>query len=242
MKEAAHYSKDFYTNQEQGALNSARLIVPILIDLINPKSVLDVGCGNGTWLEIFKENKISDYIGVDGEFANLDILRIPKENFFIADLKVGFTLNRKFDLAISLEVGEHLPNEIIPTFVASITKHADIVAFSAAIPGQGGTYHINEQPHAYWHKHFSDLGYECFDVIRPKVWYAGKVQLWYRQNIFLYVKKEKIASLSIKLSEQKFPDIHPETSFKRSGKTTIISQLLSNPKYVLNRFIFKRIN
>lgn len=242
MKEAEHYGKEFYTNQELGALNSAALIVPILKELLNLKSVLDIGCGNGTWLQVFEKNNITDYVGVDGEFANLDILRIPKDKFVIADLKEAFTVHRKFDLAISLEVGEHLPTEISPVFIESITKHADVVAFSAAIPGQGGTYHINEQPHEFWHKQFANLGYECLDVIRPRVWYAGQVQLWYRQNIFLYVKKDKLASLDIKPFAETYPDIHPETAFKRAGQTNIVSQLLANPAYVLKRFLYKRQN
>ncbi len=49
------YNKTFYDNQEKGSLNSAKIIVPIVMDIVKPKSVIDVGCGVGTWLSVFKQ-------------------------------------------------------------------------------------------------------------------------------------------------------------------------------------------
>ena len=43
--------------------------------------------------------------------------------------------------------------------VATITKHGDAVLFSAAIPGQGGQDHLNEQWPEYWQKKFEVNGY-----------------------------------------------------------------------------------
>ena len=75
------YNTEFYDNQEKGSLDSARAILPIIIDMIKPKSVIDVGCGLGTWLSIFKELGIDDILGMDGKWVDTERLYIPKENF-----------------------------------------------------------------------------------------------------------------------------------------------------------------
>lgn len=168
-----------------------REVVPIIMDIVNPKSVLDVGCGTGTWLKAFEELGTSDYVGVDGDFLNRSQLNIPIEKFIAKDLRTPWLLNRKFDLVLSLEVAEHLPKESADQFVETLVNHTNsAIIFSAAVPGQGGQNHLNEQWPEYWQKKFEPFGFYFHDVIRPKIWINERVDYWYRQNIFL-VKKEK---------------------------------------------------
>lgn len=162
-----------------------REVVPVIIKQINPKSVLDVGCGIGTWLRAFEENGVQDYCGIDGAYVNRTQLQIPQEKFVAADLRKPFLLNRKFDLIISLEVAEHLPENCADNFVSSLVSHGDVIIFSAAVPGQGGQYHINEQWPEYWQEKFKSHGFYYHDIIREKIWTNEKIDWWYRQNIFL---------------------------------------------------------
>lgn len=184
------YSKDFYKIHQEGSRQSAKEIIPLVLELVQPKSVLDVGCGVGTWLSVFKKYGVKDIWGVDGDWVEMKMLQIPKERFFPFDLKKPFTLGRQFDLVISVEVAEHLPKESAETFVDSLIKHGPVILFSAAIPFQGGTNHKNEQWPDYWVKHFVKRDYVVVDPIRKKIWQNDKVEFWYAQNMLMFVKKD----------------------------------------------------
>lgn len=169
--------------------SAAREVLPLVIELCKPNSILDVGCGTGTWLKVAQELGISDIQGVDGNYVDRSMLKISTNHFHPHDLNTPFTLDRKFDLAICLEVAEHLLPEAAEDLVSTLTKHSDLILFSAALPGQGGQHHINEQWPSYWQKLFAEAGYEMQDVIRMKIWNNPKIERWYRQNIFLVVNK-----------------------------------------------------
>ena len=154
-----HYDEKFFRNLEKGSLQSAKEIVPLVVRFLQPASVVDVGCGTGAWLSVFKEQGIRDILGVDGDYVNLDSMFIPKEAFQPHDLTRPLKINRKFDLVVSLEVAEHLPSNCAETFVESLTGLGSVVIFSAAIPYQGGQNHVNEQWQDYWKKLFNRI---CF--------------------------------------------------------------------------------
>lgn len=187
------YSSEYFDWQSGGSRDSAEVIVPKVIELLQPKSVLDVGCGVGTWLSVFWQLGIRDIKGVDGSYIPRDKLLVPQERFTEADLAKEISLGRKFDVAVSLEVAEHLPEQASALFIDSLTKHADKVVFSAAIPFQGGPNHVNEQWPDYWAKLFREKGFIAVDVFRKEFWNNEKVEWWYRQNILLFVKKEILA-------------------------------------------------
>jgi SAM-dependent methyltransferase len=169
---------------------SARIILSNLFERYRPKSVLDVGCGIGTWLEVAAELGVQEVIGVEGQWLDRDLARIPRERIVTHDLERPFDLQRRFDLAICLEVGEHLSHEAAPAFVESLVRHSDAVLFSAAIPLQGGDHHVNEQFPDYWQQLFGERGYVAVDAIRPLIWYSTEVLIWLRQNVVLFVKEE----------------------------------------------------
>lgn len=167
---------------------SANVLLPILFDDINPGSVLDVGCGTATWLAVCADLGVTDFIGIDGTYVDTKSLMIPQSKFLATDLREPFDLNRKFDLIICLEVAEHLPTKSATILVQNLVKHGNEILFSAAIPGQGGQNHLNEQWPEYWQSLFLKHGYYLHDVIRPKIWGNENIDWWYRQNIFLINK------------------------------------------------------
>lgn len=171
-------------------LKAPQEIVPVIKKLINPSSVLDVGCGTGTWLKVFEQNGISDLQGIDGIVLPEGKTHISPNRILHLDLSQPFDLKRRFDLAVCLEVAEHLPETSADGLVASIVKHADHVLFSAAIPGQGGQYHLNEQWPEYWQQKFEKHGFYFHDPIRPIIWKNEKIDSWYRQNIFIIDKNK----------------------------------------------------
>jgi hypothetical protein len=180
------YSDQFYRDLESTALPSARRIVPILVDLIAPKSVVDFGCGDGSWLSVFREHGASRVLGYDGEWVDERLLRIPLSDFRRTKLDRPIVADDRFDLAMSLEVAEHLPESRAPGFVAELTAVAPVVLFSAAIPQQGGLHHVNEQWPSYWAALFASRDYRALDILRWQVWNDPQVTWWYKQNLLLF--------------------------------------------------------
>jgi SAM-dependent methyltransferase len=150
-----------------------------------PSSLLDVGCGIGTWLHAAAKAGVEDYLGVDGVELPADNLLFPAEYFRVFDLTSHWCLGRRFDWVMCLEVAEHLDAAHAGTLISSLTAHADNILFSAACPGQPGQHHVNCQWPEYWQHLFNLAGYACSDSIRGQLWEVGPINPWYRQNIFI---------------------------------------------------------
>lgn len=192
-----HYDDGFYVAQRQGSLLSARSIVPLVIEYLHPASVVDVGCGVGTWLSVFREAGVTDVCGIDGDYVRRDALLFPEEAFLAADLARGVSLDRRFDLAVCVEVAEHLEDEHAERFVRSLVTLAPAVLFSAAIPMQGGANHVNERWQSYWAGLFAGCGYRPLDLFRGRVWNDPSVEAFYAQNLLLYVDPATRAGLTV---------------------------------------------
>lgn len=188
------YDRNFYLQQRDQSCESAGEVVPHVISLLHPRRVVDVGCGVGTWLGEFQRQGVSDVTGIDGTYVRQDMLQIPPDRFRSADLSQpkSVSLPERFDLAVSLEVAEHLPAAVADDFVALLTSFAPTVLFSAAIPGQGGVNHINEQWPDYWISRFAAHGFQAIDCLRPAFWNNERVQLCYRQNMFLLTRDDSV--------------------------------------------------
>lgn len=188
------YSDTFFDYIDQGARRSAQHVIGLLAPLA-PASVLDLGSGRGVWLDEWHKVGVADVLAVDGDYVNVDQLAVPRGNFMAADLTAPVCTDRRFDLAQSLEVGEHLPTSASETLVDSLTRASDRVLFSAAVNGQGGEFHVNEQPLAFWQGLFAARGYTAYDCVRPHLSKNREIEPWYRYNTVLYVNEAGRAGL-----------------------------------------------
>ncbi|MEH6628005.1 MAG: class I SAM-dependent methyltransferase [Motiliproteus sp.] len=190
----AQYDDSFFDYVSEGAIRSAQALLPWL-DALEINSVLDVGCGRGAWLSVWQQQGVETLIGIDGDYVDRNSLLIEASQFVAADLSAPFEVEQQFDLVQSLEVAEHLPPECAQEFVNSLTRHGNLVLFSAAPKGQGGEHHINEQSYQYWRQLFARRGYIAIDYLRPAIADNDKIEPWYRYNSFLYATPERIATL-----------------------------------------------
>jgi hypothetical protein len=144
--------------------------------------------------------------GVDGDYVDRRMLEIPMSNFCPMNLNVAFDLKRQFDLVQSLEVGEHIEESASEIFVDSIARHARCyILFSAAPPGQGGEYHINEQPYEFWRQKFEERGFATLDAVRPIIIEDTRISYWYRYNTLLFIRRELLPGMGKSLHDKALP-------------------------------------
>jgi SAM-dependent methyltransferase len=185
------YSTRYYEGLKEDSAASARAVVPLVLRLFPAKTMIDVGCGSGTWAREYAACGC-DILGVDGAVVQESQLVIPPAQFQRRDLSKELQFDRRFDLANCLEVAEHLDESRADSFVADLCRLSDVVVFSAAIPGQGGTHHVNEQFQSYWISRFRAQGYVPLDCLRHQVWGNAEVAWWYVQNLFVFVNGARL--------------------------------------------------
>lgn len=227
------YNNKFYEKQKDKSYISAKNILPFVYNFFNykPDSVIDFGCGVGTWLAAAFDLGITDLTGIEGEWVNENKLINDNIALINHNLSLPIEIERKFDMAISTEVAEHVPVECSDIFVENMVNSSDFILFSAAIRNQGGVNHINEQPQSFWINKFISHGYYCLDVIRPHFWYNGDVGVGYRQNCFIFCKDAKFVGCE-RGTKNIYDIVHPEVferqlnqkfGIKKSAKHLILS-------------------
>ena len=196
-----------FSTKEERTRYAAEKILYIVMKHFKVKTAADFGCGTGIFLKFLKDNGVN----VTGLDLDKRILAITEEEFIQADLTKPVHLGKKYDLSISLEVAEHLPESSAETFITSLCEASDVVLFSAAVKGQGGVGHINEQFLSYWQKIFLKNEYFLLDIIRPEIWNDENIPPYYRQNVVIFVHVDTYKSLpdSIKTKNKIVDMIHP---------------------------------
>ena len=151
-------------------------------------TVLDLGCGTGIWLRVMRDGGRRQVFGVDFEATDPADLEVDPDLVLTADLGQRLDLHQRYDLVMCLEAAEHIDAQFADVVVDNCVRHADLILFSAALPGQQGVHHVNEQPPQYWAERFQRHDYTVLDLIRPLIWDDRDIPVWYRQNMLLFVK------------------------------------------------------
>jgi SAM-dependent methyltransferase len=214
---AYNYSDQFYAALKKSAKVSAKKVVPLVLELVEPSSIIDVGCGMGSWLSVFVDHGITDIKGIDGDHIDTGNLDISIECFEAVDLSKPFSMSRRFDLAICLEVAEHLPEKSAESFVQSLIELSDTILFSAAIPNQGGDNHVNEQWPEYWAAIFAEKNYKPIDCLRRELWNQKDVSWWFAQNMMFFVHQD-VLKKNKTLAFQENATIHNQLSLVHPRK------------------------
>lgn len=240
------YNTDFMSYADNTSRYAAQTVAALLRGWFSIGSLLDVGCAKGTWLSVWRDTGVEDIHGVDGDYVGRDTLVIPADHFSAKDLSRRFDFSRRFDLVQSLEVAEHIPASAADTFVDNLVRHANgLILFSAAPPGQGGEFHVNEQPYEYWRQKFAARGYVACDCLRLRLAGNQRISFWYRYNTLLYLREDRLREAPEEVHASVIPqgapvrDVAP-TWFKL--RKAVVRQLPSSTREWLARMKARRFS
>lgn len=185
------YDSEYYsTEARKASLASAPVIAATIHRELAPRKVIDVGCGTGDVIMALRELGC-EVAGLERSAAAIDVCQsrdLPVRAF---DLEQDHASDGAvYDVVVSMEVAEHLPERIADRYVDLLTSLGHIIVFTAAPPGQGGTDHINEQPPEYWHEKFAKRGFRL-DAHSTQQWQRewrerGQVARWYHLNLMIF--------------------------------------------------------
>lgn len=238
------YTDNFYSLYTESSLASAKAIIPMVLEFIKPLSVLDIGCSRGEWLSVWKKYGVKIVMGYDGPFVKQEELLISKEEFSVCDLEKEIESKIKYDIVTCLEVAEHLKPEAADRFINSLCLTGDFILFSAAIPGQEGTLHFNEQYPDYWINLFQKNNFDVYDCLRENIWNNKSISSWYRQNVLIFIRKSEISKYPLIPKNKTVANalIHPEIFEYKLHKIANYERILRNPITAFGYFLKKYIN
>jgi SAM-dependent methyltransferase len=245
---AGLYDTRYYRSISSGSRRSAVSVFNHLAPLLEDgeASLVDVGCGSGAWAAVFAERfATKDIRGIDGDYVDRARLEIAEVAFQAHDLTRPLKADRRFALASSLEVAEHLPEASAPILIDTLSGFSDRVLFSAAVPGQGGEYHVNEQPLEYWRALFRARGFTAVDCIRPVLRKDRSVAPWYRYNSILYVRDDAVAALPASFGRHVVPEGTPLPNYASAWwrlRCAILSLLPASVVQALARLKRRSLN
>jgi len=208
---------------ERAGAPSAKTIAPLLVERYRPRSVVDVGCGAGYFLDAFRNCGVTRRLGVDGPFNNGHLVRERGHDFVAVDLQAQKLSVGRFDLALCLEVAEHLPAERASALVEGLIETAAVVAFSAAVPRQLGEGHVHLRPQSFWASLFAEHDFIAHDVVRPVVWSDDNVSWWYAQNLLVYSAGHRAETMLLDVIHPRFLDALIELTRRNpSGRASLM--------------------
>ena len=191
------YNRAFFEGNQQEGVRMAPWFVPLLQNVFDFHSLIDVGCGTGHYLQYCLNCGIGDVLGLEGSPAAFADLLVDKRYVVMHDLRLPYTVGRRFDLAISVEVAEHIDKLYASNFIKILCDASDTVALTAAKPGQGGTAHVNEQGEEWWVEKFRrfDYGFDSTttQMLRRGIRQAREagnfVTRWFESNIMVFRRR-----------------------------------------------------
>lgn len=242
MTMTTRYDRSYHASRNTDTAHAARVVLDLLHPVYADGAVLDLGCGVGTWAAAASEHGARSVQAIDGPWVDSALLEVTQDRFRACDLERELPdAEGPFRLTIWAENAEHLSAERGTQVLDWVCNTSDAVLFSAAIPGQGGTGHRNERWQSAWAADFERHGFRVADVVRPAIWSDARVPYWYKQNMLLYYRPDRVSAaeqLDAATAEPAYLDlVHPAkwtiTVEKGPGVRRSLGLLLRSLKHAM---------
>jgi hypothetical protein len=226
------YNDVFFRTRKESAKRSAEIVVPEILEILPVEkkhnfSVVDFGCATGDWLSVYERNGCIEILGINDVIPPSDLLEIPQSKILAWDIiKQGkVPVDKKFTICQCLEVAEHFEEEYADKLLQTLTSLSDIIVFSAAIPYQEGTHHVNLQWPDYWISKFTNYGYKELDCIRRHIWNNKSVTICYKQNLFIFfvenLDNQQLSELRKENRTELYNIVHPDHWLSHRGSVSL---------------------
>jgi SAM-dependent methyltransferase len=178
-----HPERINYDHIDHEERQPAERIAKWISSALPPGTVLDIGCGPGTYVTALRS------FGISARGIDVDDRVKGKEHLKYQSL---FELSNedRADIVLCLEVAEHIEEnlaDVVAHQVAGTVKKTLI--WTAAQPGQGGIGHINCQPREYWEKKLTEQGLVRNRELETRMLefiVQGPHMIWFRNNVMVF--------------------------------------------------------
>jgi hypothetical protein len=119
----------------------------------NIESIIDVGCGKGTYLLPFIGDNI-EIFGIDMKYYDEKIF-IPNNCFNAFDFRKPYTVTMKYDAALCIGIADYFPSNCTEQLVKLLTSLSDLIIFSPQISSPGFLNYNDENTEEYWNNLFN---------------------------------------------------------------------------------------
>lgn len=155
-------------------------ICSAIADVLQPKSLVDVGCAIGEFVKGFMDMGIDAY-GLEGSANCVPYLQIPQDRLILWDLRrplpkqeaegaaLPFGVKLGLGVVLCLEVAEHIEEEYCDIFLDNLSLLGKKIVMSYATPGQGGHHHVNCQEESYWLEKMYSRGFISNTTTRDRI-------------------------------------------------------------------------
>lgn len=174
------FDAEAYEQLREGAERSAAACLPIILGGGTPHAVLDVGAGSGCWARELERLLPRAVVLALDENESSDV-----QAWTVEQALPKTPSGQRWPLVLCLELAEHLTPKQGDRLVSELCRVAGHIAWSAAVPGQRGLRHVNEQWPSYWAARFARHGFGLSDPWRAELWDDPYVEPWYAQNLLL---------------------------------------------------------
>jgi len=170
------------------------IVCEAILEVFQPQSIIDIGCAIGQFIGEFQARGI-EAAGIEGSTNALPYIN-PSIKVFIHDLRKPWPYVKRYGLALSFEVAEHIEPEYTAEYLNTLCLLSDRILITAALPGQKGKFHVNCQSIDYWIQCFKNKGYLHKPEYEDKIkrhwvpWANTKAMELYYRNL-LYFEREK---------------------------------------------------
>jgi len=178
--------EEYYNKIEKEERPAAQRVAAWMTATLKPRSVVDFGCATGLYIEPFD----CHVLGL--ELDEVAVKR-AKTNVIQADLTKPLEIGY-YDVGMSLEVAEHIPEDRVDGFLFNIGRVVvRWLVFSAAGMNQVDPLHVNLKPKQYWIDKLSKVGFDLHQQATAEMLAyigAGYRMGWFMQNAFVALRRK----------------------------------------------------